>query len=82
MKIELGKKGKDKVTGIEGMITGKCEYLYGCTQYCIVPESKDNKHSEGYWYDEGRIEVIGEGIEPDEVKSKEDGGPSCGPVCN
>jgi len=47
MKIELGKKGKDKVTGIEGMITGKCEYLYGCTQYCIVPESKDNKHSEG-----------------------------------
>jgi hypothetical protein len=82
MMDKLGMKAKDKITGVKGVITGKCTYLYGCSQYCIVPESKDNKHSDGCWYDEGRIVVIEEGIKPEEVKADKDGGPSCGPVCN
>jgi hypothetical protein len=80
--IELGKKAKDKITGLEGIVTGRCEYLYGCTQYCIMPQATDNKAPEGSWYDEGRVEVIDEGIKAEEVRAKEDGGPSCGPTCN
>ena len=26
----FGKKGKDKVTGLEGVITAKIFYMYGC----------------------------------------------------
>lgn len=46
---KLGRKGKDKVTGMEGIISEKNNCLYGCTQYLI-----SNKHG-NYWVDEGRI---------------------------
>jgi hypothetical protein len=78
----LGKTARDKVTGLEGIITGRCEYLYGCAQYCILPQAKDNKAPDGCWYDEGRVEIIGEGIGPEEVQGEEKGDPSCGPGCN
>jgi hypothetical protein len=74
-KIELGKKGRDKVTGLEGILTGYAKYLFGCDQYCILPESTDNKPSEGVWIDDGRVEVIGDGIKPKDVQGKKDGGP-------
>jgi hypothetical protein len=75
MNLKLGVKAKDKITGLQGIVTGKGEYLYGCTQYCIVPESKDGKPSEGCWFDEGRLEVVGRGILPEEVRAPKNGGP-------
>ncbi|HPR92276.1 MAG TPA: hypothetical protein PLR64_03430 [Candidatus Dojkabacteria bacterium] len=80
--MQLGKTGKDKITGLEGIIIGRCEYLYGCTQYCLLPKATDNKAPDGTWYDEGRIEIIDDGIKKEEVKGKRDGGPSCGPASN
>jgi len=71
----LGKQARDKVTGLEGVITGRAEYLFGCTQYCIVPPAKDGKTS-GEWFDEGRIEITGAGIAPEEVKAEKNGGPN------
>lgn len=79
--IELGKKGKDKITGLEGIITGRATYLYGCDQYCLVPKSKDGAISEGAWFDEGRLEVIDEGIKPESVQVEEKGGPQFTPKC-
>lgn len=49
------------MTGFEGIIIGKCIYLFGCTQYELAPEEKDGKVSDTLWFDDGRIEVIGEG---------------------
>jgi hypothetical protein len=74
----LGKKAKDKVTGFTGIITGKCFYLYGCAQYCLVPEAdiNDMKLREGAWLDDGRIEIIGKGITKKEVKGSDNGGPN------
>jgi hypothetical protein len=72
----FGKKAKDKVTGFSGIIIGKCEYLYGCTQYGISPEAKDGKVNDTHWFDEGRIEIIDNGVRPEEVKAKKNGGPS------
>jgi len=34
--IRLGNKVRDKVSGIEGIVTGRCEYLNGCVQYCVT----------------------------------------------
>jgi hypothetical protein len=57
--IELGLKAKDKITGFEGIITGRSQYLYGCDQYCIVPPAKESKMEDAQWFDEGRIQVLG-----------------------
>jgi hypothetical protein len=72
--IELGKKAKDKVTGFEGIIIGRIEYLFGCNQYGLTPPAKDGKTNDTQWFDEGRIEVIGNGVSPKSVKVEKNGG--------
>ena len=73
-KFELGLEAKDKVTGFKGIITGRCEYLYGCAQYGLVPKvSKEGKRQGIEYFDEGRIEITGRGILPKEVKVKKPG---------
>lgn len=72
----LGKNAKDKVTGFEGIIIGRCEYLFGCTQYGLAPPVRDGKTGDTCWFDEGRIEVIGVGIEPEKVRAIRPGGPN------
>lgn len=82
--IELGVEAKDKITGFKGIITGRCQYLFGCDQYLITPKvDKTGSKPEGHWMDEGRIEIIGEGINPEEVQTDEPGGIHCdAPSCN
>lgn len=77
--LQLGKKGKDKITGFTGVITGRSTWLFGCDQYCLTPvvdEKGDLK--EGKWFDEGRIEITGDGFKESEVQVKEPGGPDRG----
>jgi hypothetical protein len=75
--IELGKLGKDKITNFEGIITARVQYLYGCDQYCLVPKiDKDGKSIDGQYYDEGRIEIIGDGVLASSVQVSVPGGPN------
>lgn len=74
--IALGKKARDKITGFEGIITGRTQYLYGCDQYCIVPPARDGEIRSGEWFDEGRILVLGNGVAPSEVRVDKPGGPN------
>lgn len=72
--VMFGKYAKDKITGFAGIVSAKCEYMYGCNQYCLTPKvDKEGKRQNMEWFDEGRIEVINEGIDPDTVKVKENG---------
>lgn len=73
--IELGKKARDKITGFEGVITGRAQYLTGCDQYVLAPPAKDGVASRGEWFDEGRLEVTGEGVDPKDVAGPAPGGP-------
>ena len=56
--IILGRKYKDKATGIEGVATAITEYQFGCRRVCIEKAGKD---SDGnvcimeYWFDEQRL---------------------------
>ena len=75
MKIRLGSKVRDKVTGFEGITTGYCTYLYGCNQYNIVSRVVDGKPSECFWFDDGRIELVSDGINAESVKGTANGGP-------
>jgi hypothetical protein len=73
-----GKKAKDKITGFTGIITARVEYLTGCTQYGITPPMKEGEKEapRADYFDEGRIEILGEGIQASEVKAPDDGGPN------
>lgn len=71
---ELGKLGRDKVTGLEGIIVAKVINLFGCNDYAILPKAVDGEVKKSPLFDEGRIEIIGEGVKPEEVKVDKPGG--------
>jgi hypothetical protein len=80
-KHELGKRAKDKITGFEGVITARCEFLTGCSRYCIQPTAlKDGKPIESIYFDEDQIEIIGSGIKQSEVTGAKRGNCSPDPV--
>ena len=73
----LGKKAKDKITGFEGIIIGKCKYLTGCDQYGLTPPAIDNKTESTQWFDIDRVEIVGPGVSKEEVASESNpGGPN------
>ncbi len=70
----LGKQVKDKITDFEGIATSKHIYLTGCNQFGVQPKiDKDGKVPDMRYFDEGRLEVTGEGISAESVKSEENG---------
>lgn len=73
--IILGRKVRDKVTGFEGIVTGRATYLTGCDQYSVAAQSKDGKAADVAWYDKGRLEVVGDGIGAADVAGAVAGGP-------
>lgn len=77
-KHELGQRAKDKITGFEGILTVRCEFLTGCNRYCIQPtELRDGKPVDSIYFDEAQIEIIGHGILSKEVQGEEKG--ACSP---
>ena len=71
----LGKLGRDKVTGFEGIITATAKHLYGCDSYFLTSKSKNGEGEiKTYQFDIGRIEIVGEGITPSEVQTEKPGG--------
>lgn len=72
--ISLGTEVEDKVSGYKGKILMALENLHNCNQYYVeATVDKNGKPSEGYFYDEGRLEVKGKGIAPEEVSSPKRG---------
>lgn len=58
MDTRLGKKGRDKITGFEGIITTVAEHLYGCKQIALTPPAKENVTQDICWFDEDRVEIV------------------------
>ena len=54
MSVKLGEKVKDSLTGFEGTVVGRAEYLYGCVRCQLVGENPDKD----VWIDEQRLEAI------------------------
>ena len=70
----LGKKVKDKVTGFIGIATSKHIYLTGCTQFGLQPEvNEKGKVPDAGFFDEGRLVVLGDGFNPEDVEGDEPG---------
>ena len=62
--IELGQKARDRISGYEGIVISRLEFISGCIQYCIKPDKLDEKGKpfDGEYIDEGQIEIFGDGI--------------------
>jgi len=67
-RLEIGKKYRDKITGFEGVCTGRVTYISGCNQALIAPPAKDGAFVDVQWFDEQRLEgVTGPAIKLDNV---------------
>lgn len=63
MKIELGQRVADKLTGLTGFAVARAEYLYGCSRVCVQPShTKDGKPADTVWIDEPQLEVLDNGL--------------------
>lgn len=82
MKVKLGDKVRDKVSGYEGIATSRTEFLNGCFQIEITPKLKKGttpsvEQIQGIAIDEQQLERVSCGINTPEKKvvKTDTGGP-------
>ena len=63
--IELGHKIKNRVSGREGIATGRVEYLFKSPEILLEPNKgkPDGDGLQAYWYPEAQLEDLGPGLE-------------------
>ena len=71
--IKLGQRVRDKITGFEGVVVCRTEWLNGCTRLGVQATTlKDGKPLEAEHFDEEQVEVVEDTPEP---TRKPTGGP-------
>lgn len=76
--MKLGDKVRDRITGYEGVVTGKAEYITGCKQLLVTSQQlKTDGDSTAQWIDEVRLTMVAPDIIP---MLHAAGGPSDGPT--
>lgn len=59
MKINLGERVRDPISGGEGTVVGRTEWLHGCIRLVIQPEGlKDGVPFETFTVDEPQVERV------------------------
>ena len=72
---DLGKLGRDKVSGFEGIVTSIVKFIYEDDIYYLTPNKLiKGKFVKAERFEVGGIEIIGEGIATTEVKEDRLGG--------
>ena len=69
-KYELGIEVRDIVSGYQGIITARIQYLLGSTEYGIIPRNinKDCEKRTGIEYFlEGKLEYVSDGLFEDKL---------------
>lgn len=86
--IKLGIVAKDRITGFQGVVTGKTEYLTGCRQFLLAPQEDPSNISgtpvrelkPSNWFDEGRLVLVMELYTTDDFKAETDGCDIAAPI--
>jgi hypothetical protein len=89
-KYELGLKARDVITGFQGIIVHRVNFITGCDNYGLQPQNtdEDNKIKDIKQFDENRIEILGEGVKnlfdqkPEETTKKSPTKVTGGPQLN
>lgn len=60
MNINLGDEAKDKISGFTGVVTGRTDWLNGCTRFMLTPQKldKDGKPRESQWFDDVQVVLV------------------------
>ena len=58
-KIDMTIHVKDVITGFNGHITGRAQYVTGCNTYQVQPKCKkgEGTYPKSQWFDENRLET-------------------------
>lgn len=76
MKINLGDKVKDAVSGLTGVVTSHTRWLTGCDSYGVTPqELKDGKPVDASHIDGSRLTVLKAALIKLKDNRPDDGGP-------
>lgn len=58
-RIELGDLAKDTITGLEGVVIGETQWLFGCRRLVLQPrEVKEGKIPDPVSFDEDQCELV------------------------
>jgi hypothetical protein len=78
MSIELGDKVKDRVSGFQGVVVSKTNYLNGCCRVGVKPQALEKGSTiDEEWFDIGQIDLISP--KAVSVVPKKTGGPATNP---
>ena len=73
-KFSLGDEAKDAITGFEGVIVCRSQWLHNCNVYSLQPkELKDGKPMDRQSFDEPQLELVKKGAFKE---SRDTGGPT------
>ncbi len=72
-KFNLGDKVKDQITGFEGVVVCRSQWLNCCNTYTVKPvELKDGVPQEAVYFDEPQLDLV---VEKLHKENRETGGP-------
>jgi len=76
VKIKLGDKVRDKITGLEGIAVAKIKFLNGCLQIAIQPEglTSEGEPKEQHFVDSAQVVIVKPEKPKKEKKTKSPGG--------
>lgn len=61
--VACGDKVRDPITGFEGIVVSRTEYLFGCVRVAVQGEDdRDGKMTDPRWYDEPQLDVVKPGV--------------------
>lgn len=73
-KFNLGDKLKDKITGFEGIVTGRHQWINNCNTYSVKPQVlKDGVPQDSHSFDEPQLDLVEEKAIPE--LNRRTGGP-------
>lgn len=59
MSIELGDRVRDLISGFEGIVVGRTEWLFGCTRIGVSPgKLHEGKTIDSEWFDVQQLELV------------------------
>jgi len=66
MRIKLGDVARDSITGFEGVVIARTEWLFGCVRYSLQPQAlHDGKPIESQTFDEEQLVWVRSTHEPE-----------------
>jgi len=83
MRIRLGSRVRDTVTGFEGVAVARTEWVHGCARYGVeATELHDGKPIEAQWFDEQRLSLVAgaSSVRADDLAGAAPGGPRPDPA--